>query len=167
MNKMSEVKIEKVVLSAGGIGDKLEKACKLLKIISGRKPIKLKSNKRIPAFNVRPDLETGCKVTLRKDFAILKRLLQAVDNKLKRKQVESNHFSFGIKEYIEIPEMEYQRDIGTQGLNVTISFVRSGKRVKLKKIKKGRYPKKQEVTQEEIIKFMENNYKTEFEGKEK
>jgi len=55
-NKMEEIKIEKVVLSAAGIGDKLEKACKLLKIISGKKPIKLTSKRRIPAFNVRPGL---------------------------------------------------------------------------------------------------------------
>lgn len=164
---MEEIKIEKVVLSAAGIGDKLEKACKLLKIISGKKPIKLTSKRRIPAFNVRPGLETGCKVTIRKDFSILKRLLQAVENSLKIKQIEDNHFSFGIHEYIEIPEMEYQRDIGTQGLNVTVSFVKAGKKVKLKKIKRGRYPKKQEVKKEEIIDFMEKNYKVEFEGKEK
>ena len=161
-NPMRAVRIEKVVLSAGATADSLEKARKLLDRISGMKAQIIASKKRIPAFAVNPGLEVGTRVTLRGEKAVelLRRLLGAVDNKIDESQIEENHFSFGIKEYIEIPGMEYQRDIGTRGFNATVVFARRGLRVKYKKIKSGKIPKKQYVTKEEIINFMEENFNT-------
>jgi large subunit ribosomal protein L5 len=168
INKMREVKIEKVVLSTGGSGDKLDKGMRLLKLISNRQPIKIKSKKRIPSLNVRPGLEVGCKVTIRKNFQqLLKNLLLAINNEIKESQIENNHFSFGIHEYIEIPGTEYQRDIGILGLNVTIDFTRTGKRVAMKKIKRSAIPKRQEVTKEEIVEYMKKNFETKITTKEK
>lgn len=163
MNLMREIKIEKVVLSVGGTAEDLEKGVKLLEIISQGKPSKMRSNKRIPSLGVRPKLEVGAVVTMRKNTEdILKRLLASIDNTLRKKQVSENNFSFGIKEYIEIPDMEYQKEIGIIGLDVTVVFKRAGKRVKLKKIKRGKLHKKQQISKEEIIKFMEENFKTNF-----
>jgi large subunit ribosomal protein L5 len=96
---------------------------------------------------------------------LLKRLLVAIENTLKKKQVSDNHFSFGVKEYIEIPGMEYQRDIGIRGFNITVVFMKPGFRVKRKKVKVGKLPKRQFVKKDEIIKFMEKEYKTKFTGK--
>ena len=164
---MREIKIEKVVLSLGYIGEELEKGAKLLKILSGgRKPAKMKTKKRIPSLNVRPGLEIGAVVTIRKNpEEILKRMLVAIDNKLRRRQISKNNFSFGIKEYIEIPGVEYQRDIGIMGLDITVAFKRSGRRVKFKKIKRGKFSQRQSISREEIIKFMEDKFNTEFVGK--
>lgn len=163
MKKNEEVSIEKVVLSIGGTGENLEKGFKLLGIITGKKPAKMQSRKRIPALGVRPGLEVGAMVTLRKGInELLKRLLATKDNTLRKKQVINNNFSFGIKEYIEIPGMEYQRDVGIRGFDVTVVFKRPGKRVKLKKIKGGNVPKRQDVKKEEIIKFMKENFNTNF-----
>ena len=164
-NKMREIEIEKVVLSAGAVEDELEKAVKLLKIITGRNVIKTKSKKRIPDFGIRPGLEIGCKVTLRGEKAeeILKKLFQAIDNKLNTKQINDEDFSFGIEEYIEIPGIEYQRDIGMKGINVTIVFKRKGKRVELRKIKKGKLPRRQRVTKQEIVGYLKNKFNTNIE----
>ena len=163
-NIMRKIKIEKVVLSVGGTGENLEKGFKLLKMLAGKKPAKTKSKKRIASWSVRPNLEVGAVVTIRKNpKEILRKMLTTIDNILKKKQISKNNFSFGIKEYIEIPGVEYQRDIGIRGLDVTVVFTRTGKRVKLKKIKKGKIPKRQEVNKEEIIKFMEENFQTKFE----
>ena len=163
MNKMREIMIEKVVLSIGGTGDNLEKGASLLKLLTGRKPAKMQSRKRIPAFGVRPKLEVGAVVTIRKKpEELLKRLLATRDNTLRKNQVGENSFSFGVKEYIEIPGVEFQRDIGIRGLDVTISFMRAGRRVKLKKIKQGRIPSRNRISKEEIIKFMEEKFKTNF-----
>lgn len=163
---MREIKIEKVILSIGATGDALEKGVKLLGILSARKPVKTKSKKRIPSLGVRPGLEIGTMITVRKGIEdILKKMLLAVDNTLKRKQVGDNSFSFGIKEYLEIPGMEYQRDVGIMGLDVTVVFKRTGKRVKLRKIKRGKFPKRQMISKDEIIKFMEDKFQTEFIGK--
>ncbi len=160
---MQKIKIEKVVLSIGGTGENLEKGVKLLEMLIKQKPAKMKSKKRIPSLGVRPKLEIGAVVTIRKNpEQVLKRMLMAIDNKLKKKQISENTFSFGIEEYIEIPDTEYQRDIGMIGLDVTVVFTRAGRRVKLKKIKRGKIPKRQIITKEEIIKFMEDNFQTEF-----
>jgi len=163
-NPMRKVFIEKVVISGSGADKELEKERKLLNLISGSRAHILKSKKRIPDFGVSPGMEVGTKVTLRDSKAIelLKVLLGAIDNKLSKKQVSDNHFSFGIEEYIEIPGIEYQRDIGIKGLNVTVVFARAGFRIKDKKIKKGKLPKKQHVSKEEIIRYMEENFKTSF-----
>ena len=162
-NPMQEIKIEKVVLNIGGTADYLERGIKLLKLLTGKKPAKMRSKKRIPTWSVRPGLEVGAVVTLRKGFEdLLKKLLVTVDNNLRKKQVSENNFSFGIKEYIEIPGVEYQRDIGIMGFDATIVFKRTGKRVRLKKAKKGKIPARQKISKEEIIKFMEGKFKTNF-----
>ncbi len=163
-NVMRKIKIEKILLSASGKGDDLAKAKKLLEIISGKKAQIIASNKRIPDFGVAPGMEVGTRVTLRGEAVedLLKRLLGAVDNVLNKKFVSENHFSFGLKEYIDIPGIEYQRDIGIRGFNVTIVFARPGLRVKRKKIKSGNIPKKQHISKEEIIKFMGERFKTKF-----
>ncbi len=162
-NPTRKIRIEKVVLSVGGTAEELEKGVKLLKIITEKNPAKMKSHKRIPAFGVRPKLEVGAVVTLRDNVhEVLKRMLTAIDNKLKRKQISVNNFSFGIKEYIEIPGIDFQRDIGIMGLDVTVVFKRAGRRVRIRKIKPGKIPARQKIPKEEIIKFMEDNFQTEF-----
>ena len=163
-NVMQEIKIEKVVLSIGGVGDYLEKGYKLLTLLTeNRKPSKRKSTKRIPSLGVRPGLEVGAVVTIRKGAEeVLKRMLLTIDNELKAKQLSVNNFSFGIKEYIEIPGIEYQRDIGIMGFDVTVVFKRAGRRIRLKKVKRGKIPKRQNITKEEIIKFMEDKFHTKF-----
>jgi len=157
---MQDINIEKVVLSISSVGEELEKGIKLLERLTGRKVARRESKKRIPSLGVRPGLEVGCLVTLRGEKAkeMLKKLLAAVDNKIKEKQISNNSFSFGIKEYIEIPGMEYQRDIGILGFDVSVAFTRKGKRVVRKKIKKSKLPKKQQVSKEEIINFLEKNF---------
>jgi len=163
-NLMREIKIEKVVLNIGGIGEELEKGVRLLKMLTGKKPAKMKSMKRIPSLSVRPKLEVGVVVTIRENInEFLKKMLITEDNVLKKKQISENNFSFGIKEYIEIPGVEYQRDIGIKGFDVTVVFKRTGRRVKLRKVKRGKIPKKQIISKEEIIKFMEDNFQTRFE----
>ncbi|MDA3836076.1 MAG: 50S ribosomal protein L5 [Nanoarchaeota archaeon] len=162
-NPMREVKIEKVVLSVGGVGEYLVKGHKLLALLTEGKPCKTKSTRRIPGLGVRPGLETGTVITIRKKpEETIRRMLLAIDNQLKRKQMSENNFSFGIKEYIEIPGMDYQREIGIMGLDVTVVFKRAGRRVRLKKIKQGKIPKRQVITREEIIKFMEEKFQTRF-----
>lgn len=162
-NKMKEIKIEKIVLGIGGISEELERGVKLLEYLTKRKPSRRCSKKRIPAFGVRPGLETGAIVTIRKDIDnILKKFLTTIENKLRKKQINQNGFSFGIKEYIEIPGLEYQREIGIRGFDVTVVFKRAGHRVKLRKIKQGKIPKRQAISKEEIIKFMEEKFGTKF-----
>ena len=165
-NKMREIEIEKIVLNCGGTEDKLKKSIKLLEMISERKVLETKAKKRIPIFGISPGKGTGCKVTIRNKEQInslLRRFFAAHLNVLKKKNITNNHFAFGIHEYIEIPGTEYKRDIGIIGFEISVVFKRKGKRVKIKKIKQGKYPKKQEIKSEEIIDYLIKNFQLEIE----
>jgi len=160
-NKMKEIKIEKVILNIGGVADKLDKGVILLETISGKKAVKVKATKRIPTWSVRPGLEVGVKVTLRSKDALdmIKKLLPAIDNTLKEKQIQNNCFSFGIHEYIEIPNVEYIREVGIMGFEVTVVFSRAGKSVEKKKIKRGK-THRLVVTREEIENYLITKFNT-------
>ena len=167
-NKMREIKLDRVVLNIGGVADKLDKGVILLEAISGKKPIRVKATKRIPTWNVRPGLEVGAKVTLRGEDALslIKKLLPAIDNVLKEKQIQDNCFSFGIHEYIEIPGVEYIREVGIMGFEVTAVFSRAGKSVERKKIKRGK-SRRLTVTRKEIEDYLIAKFKTEILRKKK
>ncbi len=160
-NKMREIKLEKVVLNIGGVADKLDKGVILLEAVSKKKAIKVKAVKRIPTWNVRPGLEVGTKVTLRGEEALemVKKLLPAIDNTLKEKQIQPNCFSFGIHEYIEIPGMEYIREVGIMGFEVTVVFSRAGKSVEKKKVKRGK-ARRIIITREEIENYLVTKFNT-------
>lgn len=166
MNVMQSPRITKVILSAGATGKDLEKAKKLLDIISKKNAqiIAAGPKRRIPELGVKPGLELGTRVTLRGKEALklLTRLLGAVENTIKRKSITENHFSFGIEEYIDIPDMEYVREIGIRGFNVTVVLERPGVRVKRKKIKRGTLPARQHVTGDEVVQYMTEVFKTKF-----
>ena len=160
-NKMREIKLEKVILNIGGVADKLDKGVILLEKVSGKKPVKVKATKRIPTWSVRPGLEVGCKVTLRgkEAFEMVKKLLPAIDNTLKEKQIQPNCFSFGIHEYIEIPGMEYIREVGIMGFEVVAVFSRAGKSVEKKKVKRGK-AKRIVVSREEVEEYLTTKFNT-------
>ncbi|MCD4759873.1 50S ribosomal protein L5 [archaeon] len=163
MNKMKEIRIEKITLNVGvgEAGDKLEKAILLLSTLTKRKPLQNVSKKRIPTWGVRPGLAIGAKVTLRGKEAeeLLKKLLSAVDNKLKITSFDKEgNFSFGVPEYIDIPEVEYIVEVGIIGLEVAVTLIRPGFRIKNRKYKTKKIPKKHRITKEEAIKYMESNF---------
>jgi len=164
MNLMREIKIEKITLNlgTGGSPDKLEKGMKLLQTISNATPVKTSSMKRIPTWGVRPKLAIACKVTLRgkQAEALLKRLLQAVDEKLSEKNFDtSGNFSFGIDEYIKIPDVIYDVSIGIIGLEVAVTLQRPGFRIKRRIRKAAKIPMKHRINREEAIQFVISRFK--------
>jgi large subunit ribosomal protein L5 len=168
-NLMRGIRLSEMVLSCGGVGEKLERAVKLLKIISGREPIKTLSKRRIPTFGIRPGLEIGCKVTLKgkNAEALLKRLLEAVGNQLTENQIGQGQLNFGIHEYIEIPGIQFQRDIGIMGFDIAVNLARAGSRIGERKSKKGRVPLRHRISKEETRGFMETRFNTKIISKKK
>ena len=156
-NKMRNIEIEKMILHCGGTDDKHEKSIKLLEMITKRKIQVVKSTRRLPAFGISPGKKSGCKVTLRnkkKIIDLLQRFFASLNNEISNKKITENQLCFGIPEYIEIPGLEYQRDIGILGFEAMVVFKRKGKRVKIRKAKRGALPKKQQVSKEEIIEYL-------------
>ena len=164
MNLMREIKIEKITLNIGAGKDqpKLDKAVLLLKSISGKNPVKTFTNKRIEEWGLRPGLPIGCKLTLRKKAAqeLLARLLDAKDNKLTEIQFDnSGNISFGISEYIDIPGVKYDPNIGIMGLQVCITLERPGFRIKRRKLERKKIPLRHSIKKEDAIDFMKKAFK--------
>lgn len=171
MNPMKQIRIEKVTLNIGSgkNQDRLEKALKLLKLISNKEPVKCITKKRIQGWGIRPGLAIGAKVTLRKEEAkdAIKRLVEARDNHLEESNFDENgNVSFGLTEYIDIPGMKYDPDIGSLGLQACITLIRPGFRVKRRKIRAAKIATQHKVNKKEAIEFMSGEFKIKVGGEE-
>lgn len=168
MNNMKEVRIGKLTLNigVGAPGEKLDKAVKLLQSITGQKPTKTTTTKRIPTWSIRPGLQIATKVTLRgkKAEKLIVRLLKAKSNILKENSFDDyGNISIGIPEYLDIPDVEYDMAIGIIGLEASISLEKKGYRIKRRIIQKRKVSKKHQVTKQEAIEFMTNKFKIKIE----
>ncbi len=155
--------MEKITLNigTGTAGPNLEKAKALLQLLTNAKPAETKTKKRIPGWGLRPGLAIGCKVTVRRKKAeeLLKKLLLAIDNKIPISRFDRfGNLAFGIREYLDIPSIEYKPEIGIIGLEVAATFCRDGYRIKNRKIKHAKIPPRHSITKEEAIEFMKKNY---------
>jgi len=162
MNVMREIRLEKVTLNigAGEAGPKLENAKKLIEKLSEKKVVVTRTHKRT-SFGTAKNRPIGVKVTLRgrKAEEFLKTALQALENKLKASQFDENgNFSFGIKEYIHIPGMRYDPDIGIMGLDVCVTLERPGFRIKRRKVKPKKVGKKHRITKEESQEWVKKKF---------
>ena len=161
MNPMKEIKIEKITLNigTGEAGNKLAKAMKLLDSITKSKSIATTTKKRIPTWGIRPGLTIGCKVTLRrKKTELIKNLLIAKENRLKKSNFSAGTVSFGIPEYIDIPGAEYDADIGIIGLDVSITLQRAGYRVKRRTTQRKQIGKRHQITRQETMSFFKEKF---------
>lgn len=155
---MRKIRIEKVTLNigVGESGEKLDKAYELLKRLTGQKPVKTKAKVRVEQWHIRPGLPIGVKVTLRgeKAYKILKeKLLPAVDFKIKASSFTDRGFGFGIPEYIMIPGMKYDPELGLIGLEAYVTLERPGYRVERRRIKRSKVGSRHRLNKEEIIKW--------------
>ncbi|MGQ9565702.1 MAG: 50S ribosomal protein L5 [Candidatus Bathyarchaeales archaeon] len=158
-NPMLKPQIDKVTvnISVGKSGEPLEKATKILKQITGQEPCKRNAKKTVRDFGIRKGEPIACMVTLRKEKALefLKRAFQAVDNKISKNCFDKHgNFAFGIKEHIEIPGVKYVPEMGIVGMDVSVSIVRPGYRVKSRRRGKSVIGKKHLMTPEIAVPFV-------------
>lgn len=132
-NVMQAPKLTKVVLSMG-VGDAVEDAKFLdgavddLAVISGQKPVIRKAKKAISNFKIRKGVPVGCMVTLRKVrmYEFIDRLFSIAFPRVRDFRGVSDkgfdgrgNFTFGIKEQIIFPEINYEKVVKIRGLNIT------------------------------------------------
>lgn len=161
-NPMVKPEIEKVVvnLSVGKPGEPLEKAVKVLKELTGQTPCKRQAKQTIRDFGVRKGESIACIVTLRKQNAIefLRKVLPVVDRKIPRTSFDrQGNFSFGIKEHIEIQGVKYDPDVGIFGMDVCVTMVRPGYRVKDRRRERARIGSKHVLTPEESMAYVKDS----------
>ncbi len=155
---MLKPKIENVVvnLNVGKSGEPLDKASRVLQEITGQTPIKKKAKSTIRDFGIREGEPIAAVVTLRKQKAIafLKKVLPVVDNKVSRSSFDKQgNFAFGIKEHIEIAGVKYDPDVGIFGMDICVTMVRPGYRVKSRRRQKARIGRRHVLSPEESLVF--------------
>ena len=161
-NPMKEIRLEKITLNmcTGEPGPELEKAKKLLEMLSGKKVIVTKSRKR-STFGVPKGRPIGVMTTMRGANAhdFLSRLFQTLENKLDPSKFDAyGNFSFGMAEYIEIPGVEYDPEIGIMGFDVCVTLTRPGYRVRKRGYKKQRVGKSHIITAEEAMEWVKREF---------
>jgi large subunit ribosomal protein L5 len=70
------------------------------------------------------------------------------------------NFSFGIKEYIDLPGMKFDPDIGIFGMDVCVTLERRGYRVKRKRLK-SKVGKKHLISKQEAIEWVKREFEVE------
>ena len=163
MNPMRQIRIEKVTLNIGAGKDPkvLEKGVKVLKSITGIDPVKTVTQKRIPGWGLRPGLPIGCKITLRgkQSAELLKRLLDARSFTLTESQFDENgNVSFGLPEYIDIPGVKYDPEIGIMGLQVCVTLERPGYRIKRRRLRRSAVSRRHTINKQEAIAYMQEQF---------
>ena len=132
---MEAPKIEKITLNIGlGNAKNDSKALKAaldeLMLITGQKPIVTKAKKDVSNFKIRKGFPVGCKVTLRKNYMyeFLERLCAVALPRtrdfrgLSSKSFDGKgYYSFGIKEQVVFPEIDYDKVDTIRGMDVIIT----------------------------------------------
>ena len=151
-------KFEKVVLNMGlgidGNDTKIFKSCEEdLAKIAGQKPVSTKFKKSISNFKTRKDTKAGLKVTLRKNkmYEFLDRLVNIALPRIKDFRGLSSkgfdnfgNFTFGVKEHIIFPEVNFDKVDKIRGLDITIVIKSNSKEHSLELLKKFNFPFREE-----------------------
>ena len=153
-NKHDVPKVEKIILNMGlgedaSDGKKLKACADDVAMIAGQKPIITKFKKSISNFKTRKGSNAGVKVTLRshKMYEFIDRLVNIALPRIKdfrglsAKGIDnSNNYSFGIKEHIIFPEVNFDKVDKIRGLDITIVTSSKNKQGTFELLKEFNFP---------------------------
>lgn len=164
-NEMKQIQVGKVTVNIGigQVGDDVEKAKNLLEKITGKEAVTTESKEDSKSFGLRSGLNIGAMVTLRGEEAeeFLDKVLPAADGISEESFDGNGNFGFGISEYIDVPGVEYDSDIGMMGFEVAVNLERPGYRAKRRDHKPTDIGDDHQVSDEEAIEFIEDNFEVE------
>ena len=153
-NKHDVPKIEKIILNMGlgedaSDGKKLKACVDDLALIAGQKPVITKFKKSISNFKTRKGANAGVKVTLRssKMYEFIDRLINIALPRIKDfrglsfKGIDNSfNYSFGIKEHIVFPEVNFDKVDKIRGLDITLVTSSKSKQGTLELLKEFNFP---------------------------
>ena len=153
-NKYMGPKIDKVVINMGlGLdgSDKkiLESSLSDLALIAGQKPVVTKFKKSISNFKTRKGASAGVKVTLRSNrmYEFIDRLVNIALPRIKDFKGlkltgfdNFGNYTFGIKEHIIFPEVNFDKVEKIRGLDITIVISTLNKNHSYELLKKLNFP---------------------------
>ena len=153
-NKHDVPKIEKIILNMGlgedaSDGKKLKACVDDMALIAGQKPIITKFKKSISNFKTRKGSNAGVKVTLRshKMYEFIDRLVNIALPRIKdfrglsTKGIDNSfNYSFGVKEHIVFPEVNFDKVDKIRGLDITVVTTSKSKEGTLEMLKEFNFP---------------------------
>ena len=153
-NKHDVPRIKKIVLNMGlgedaSDGKKIKSCADDLGLIAGQKPIITKFKKSISNFKTRKGANAGVKVTLRssKMYEFIDRLINIALPRIKdfrglsSKGIDNSYnYSFGIKEHIVFPEVNFDKVEKIRGLDITMVTSSKNKEGTLELLKEFNFP---------------------------
>ena len=133
-NRLSLPRLEKIAFNMGvgsAIQEKkhLETAVAALTEIAGQKPVITIARKSVAGFRLREEMAIGCKVTLRRTrmYEFLDRLVSVALPRVRdfrgvsRKAFDGHgNYSLGLSEQLVFPELNPDKYLRAQGMNITI-----------------------------------------------
>jgi large subunit ribosomal protein L5 len=133
-NRLSLPRLEKIVVNMGvgsAVQEKkhLEMAVDALTEITGQKPIITRARKSVAGFRLREEMPIGCKVTLRRSrmWEFLDRLVSLALPRVRdfrgisRTAFDgSGNYSLGLSEQLVFPELNPDKYLRVQGMNITL-----------------------------------------------
>jgi len=153
-NKHEVPKIDKIILNMGlgedaSDGKKIKSCVDDMSLIAGQKPVITKFKKSISNFKTRKGSNAGAKVTLRsnKMYEFVDRLVNIALPRIKdfrgltEKGIDKScNYSFGIKEHIIFPEVNFDKVDKIRGLDITIVTTSKTKEGALELLKEFNFP---------------------------
>jgi len=163
-NKYMVPKFTKIVLNMGlgldaGDKKKLQNCIEDMTLISGQKAVVTKFKKSISNFKTRKGAVAGVKVTLRKNkmYEFIDRLVNIALPRIKDFQGLNpdgldnfGNFSFGIKEHIIFPEINFDKVDRIRGMDITLVTNSADKKTTFALLESMNFPfkKKDKLTKE-------------------
>ena len=153
-NKLMVPRFVKVVLNMGLGADandkkKLQNCIEDMSLITGQKPIVTKFKKSISNFKTRKGATAGVKVTLRNNrmYEFIDRLVNIALPRIKDFKGLSTkgfdkfgNYSFGIKEHIIFPEINFDKVDRIRGMDITIVTNGGNKKITLALLESTNFP---------------------------
>ena len=157
---MRQPSVQKVVVNigVGDAGERLEKAQKVLEMVTKHKPKITIAKVTNRDLGVREGMPIGCKVTLRGEEAETFLTQSALATREQRVASYSfdqeGNLSFGIPDYTDFEGMRYDPEIGIFGMDVSVVIQRPGYRITQRRVMKRKLPKEHRMTRQEAVEFM-------------
>jgi large subunit ribosomal protein L5 len=133
-NRFSVPRLEKIVINMG-VGEAitdikiLDKCMEELGLIVGQRPIIRRAKKAVSNFKIKKGQPIGCKVTLRKAkmYEFLDRLVNIALPRIRdfrglssESFDEAGNYTLGITDQAIFPEIDYDKIVRTQGMDITM-----------------------------------------------
>tara|TARA_Y100000590_G_scaffold341481_1_gene389646 strand:- start:10154 stop:10720 length:567 start_codon:yes stop_codon:yes gene_type:complete len=163
-NNFMVPKVEKVVLNMGLGADasdkkKLQNCIEDMSLISGQRPIVTRFRKSISNFKTRKSTPAGVKVTLRNKmmYEFIDRLVNIALPRIKdfrglsKKGFDQfGNYTFGIKEHIIFPEINFDKVDRIRGMDITIVTSGSNKDLVLALFEEMNFPFIKDKTEQKV-----------------